>query len=199
MFFNSAGLSAHFKLEHKGKATSMDELLIQRSRLWVQSSVQQPSLLSEASNRPPLLFKPPAKANLKREDNASPHFLLQERYAPSQAQFLPYTHSSPRFPQRRLVFMLLRLCPLHTLDAQLSARSSVAADGVTLMFTATSSILFFVFLTPFGFTLFFMSCHFSCFHSAIRSKRQHWERRARSGVGVCVEQTTKTRGQPQTV
>lgn len=162
----------------------MDELLIQRSRMWVQSSVQQTSLLSEASNRPPLLFSPPAKANLKREDNASAHFLHAERSTALKAQFLT-------LPQRRLTFMSLCLCPLPTL----SARSSAVAHGVTPMFTGTSSILLFIFLTLFGFTLFFMSCHFSCFFLLFRDLFRETTLGAESSLwGWCLHGTqTKKR------
>lgn len=117
--------------------SSINEPVNLRSRLCVQCSLKQPSLLNDASTRPPLFFNPQAKANLKRKDNASTHCLLRGRHT-SSPQCLLYTqkthtdYSSPTLPQCSQTFMSVGLYLFPTLDVQSAASGSVAADRVSL-------------------------------------------------------------------
>ena len=124
-------MHVHFKLVHGVMASSFNEPVNLRSRLWVQCRLKQPSVLNDASTRPPLLFNPPAKANLKRKDNSSTHSLRRGRCTSSRAQrSLSRTHthaytqqihtiySSPTLPQCSQTFMSVGLYLFPTLDAQ---------------------------------------------------------------------------------
>lgn len=179
----------HFKLVHERMTSSINEPVNQRSRLWVQCSLKQPSLLNDASTRPPLLFNPQAKANLKRKDNASTHSLLRGRHTSSHAQRLSHTqrthtdYSSPTLPQCSQTFMSVGLYLFPTLDVQSAASGSAAADRVSLRCSQAHQAFCF-YSVWFHFVFRVMS--FSCFEPQSFLKRQPSEKKKRTHRWVCV-------------
>lgn len=155
----------HSRLLHERRTSSINEPVNLRSRLWVQCSLRQPSLLNDASTHPPLLLSPGAKANLKRKDNASTHSQLWGKtHISTSPHRLSHTHrkhiltihpqlclSAPRF-SCQWVYIFSPLWMFSRRRAVQSLLTECHSD-------VHRHVKHFVF-TLFGFTLSFVPCHF---------------------------------------
>lgn len=147
--------------------SSNNEPVDLRSTQWVRCSLKQPSLLNDASTRPPLLFNPRARANLKCKDNALTHSLLRGGHTTLNAHWKTHTdYSSLTVPQCSQTFMSVDfyIFSPHCGCSVSSERFSRCWQSVTPMFTGTSSVLFLLCLVSLCF-----SCHVIFFFPLVLS------------------------------
>lgn len=168
--------------------SSTNEPVNLRSRVWVQSSLKQPSLLNDASTS--------CFATLELRPTSNAGILLQHIPSSREDTKTHTDYSSPTLPQRASLFMSVGLCLLFTSGVQWAACASVVADSVTPMFTGTSGVLFLLCLVSLCF-----SCHVILSFEPRSLKRQRHEKKKELTPG-CTSQSWKNnngRGHSQVV